>query len=142
MDQSQKSAKHFLIIYSIAIFVFAVSLILIASFSYERANREAEEFQKQLTSAELLAADKNTKLDAAMTENSRLKAQIKTLEERVDALTADANTTDAYRKFANIINLDRTGKNKELKAAIEEFEEAGCPALLTPEDLEIYNSIK
>ena len=44
-NPSKKSTKRFLIIYSIAIFLFAVSLILIASFSQMRINREAEQIR-------------------------------------------------------------------------------------------------
>ena len=80
MDEKKKT-KRFLVIYCIAIFVFAVSLILIASVSQSRINREAEALQEKLANVETIAADKNTKLDAAMTENQRLGNQVKQLEE-------------------------------------------------------------
>ena len=71
----QKKTKRFLVIYCIAIFVFAVSLILIASVSQSRINREAEALQEKLSSVESIAADKNTKLDAAMTERMQVLQQ-------------------------------------------------------------------
>ncbi|MBQ9986629.1 MAG: hypothetical protein IJP38_10065 [Oscillospiraceae bacterium] len=145
-NPSKKSTKRFLIIYSIAIFLFAVSLILIASFSQMRINREAEQIREQLNSAEILAADKNTKLDAAMTENSRLKTKVEELEAQLETLTTqkeeDTKKLATYNSFAEIINLDRLGKKTALKEAITAFEDAGYPALLSPEHLEIYNSIK
>ena len=79
MDEKKKT-KRFLVIYCIAIFVFAVSLILIASVSQSRINREAEALQEKLANVETIAADKDTKLDAAMTENQRLGNQVKQLE--------------------------------------------------------------
>lgn len=146
MEESNKSTRRFLIIYCIAIFAFAVALILIASFSQMRINREAAEIQERLNSAEILAADKNTKLDAAMTENQRLSNQIKTLQTQKETLTAQNEATNkklaAYQKFAEILQLDRARKKSQLRSAIDAFEKAGYPELLSPEDLKTYNSIK
>ena len=146
MDESKKSTRRFLVIYCIAIFLFAVALILIASLSQMRINREAEAIQERLNSAEILAADKNTKLDAAMTENQRLTNQIKALEAEKETLSAQNETSakslEAYKAFVNIMNLDRTNKKKALKTAIEAFETAEYPALLSPEELKIYEAIK
>ena len=145
MDEKKKT-KRFLVIYCIAIFVFAVSLILIASVSQSRINREAEALQEKLASVETIAADKNTKLDAAMTENQRLGNQIKQLEEANKALTESKESSDkalaASRALCNIVNLDRVRSKAELKSAIESFEAAGYPALLSPEELAIYETIK
>ena len=145
MDEKKKT-KRFLVIYCIAIFVFAVSLILIASVSQSRINREAEALQEKLANVETIAADKNTKIDAAMTENQRLGNQVKQLEEANKTLTADKESADkkleATKALCNIINLDRVRKKSDLKSAIESFEAAGFPALLSPEELEIYNDIK
>lgn len=145
MDEKKKT-KRFLVIYCIAIFVFAVSLILIASVSQDRINREAEALQEKLANVETIAADKNTKLDAAMTENQRLVNQIKQLEEANKLLTSDKETADkalaASRALCNIVNLDRVRNKSELKKAIESFEAAGYPEILSPEELAIYNAIK
>ena len=145
MDEKKKT-KRFLVIYCIAIFVFAVSLILIASVSQDRINREAEALQEKLANVETIAADKNTKLDAAMTENQRLVNQIKQLEEANKTLTEDKESKDkalaASRALCNIVNLDRVRNKSELKKAIESFESAGYPEILSPEELAIYNAIK
>ena len=153
MDENKKSTKRFLVIYSIAIFVFAVSLILIASFSQMRINREADAIKEKLTNAEILAADKQTRLDAVMTENSRLNEQIKRLETEKETLKTENETlsteknTDvkriaAYQKLAEIINYKRLGETRVLKSAIEAFEAGKYPECLNVADLEIYNSIK
>ena len=145
MDEKKKT-KRFLVIYCIAIFVFAVSLILIASVSQDRINREAEALQEKLANVETIAADKNTKLDAAMTENQRLVNQIKQLEDANKTLTEDKESKDkalaASRALCNIVNLDRVRNKSELKKAIESFESAGFIELLSPEELAIYNAIK
>ena len=145
-EESNKKTRRFLVIYCIAIFIFAVSLILIASLSQARINREAAEIQEKLANAEILAADKNTRLDAAMTENQRLTTRNKALEDSNASLTEKnaelENTTNAYKKFSEILNFARLRKNTSLKNAISAFEEAGYSAYLTPEYLEIYNSIK
>ncbi len=142
----KKKTKRFLVIYCIAIFVFAVSLILIASVSQDRINREAEALQEKLANVETIAADKNTKLDAAMTENQRLVNQIKQFEEANKLLTSDKEKADkalaASRALCNIVNLDRVRNKSELKKAIESFESAGFIELLSPEELAIYNAIK
>lgn len=153
MDDNKKSTKRFLVIYCVAIFVFAVALILIASLSQMRINREADEIQERLTNAEILAADKQTRLDAVMTENSRLNDQIKRLEESKTAITAenetlktektsDAKRIAAYQKLAEMVNFKRLGRKSALKNAITAFEKGGYPACLNVADLEIYNSIK
>ena len=153
MEESKKSTRRFLVIYSLAIFTFAVALILIASFSQMRINREADAIQTRLTNAELLAADKQTRLDAVMTENTRLNNQIKQLETQNSTLTNENNTLKtqkdeitkkqtAAEKFIEIIILSAEHKEEELKTAIQAFEEAGSPALLSPANVEIYNSIK
>ncbi len=153
MDENKKSTKRFLIIYCIAIFVFAVSLILIASISQMRINREADEIQERLTSAELLAADKQTRLDAVMTENSRLNSQIKQLEIQKENLSSeneelqaqkkiDDKRIAAYQKLAEMINYKRLGKRAALRNAITAFEEGGYAECLNVADLKIYNSIK
>lgn len=153
MDENKKSTKRFLVIYSIAIFVFAVALILIASLSQMRINREADEIKARLTNAEILAADKQTRLDAVMTENSRLNEQIKRLQAENDTLKTengtltlakdtDAKRIAAYQKLAEMINYKRLGKTRSLKNAIEAFEAGKYPECLNVADLEIYNSIK
>ena len=153
MEPNKKETNRFLIIYCIAIFVFAVTLILIASFSQLRITREADEIKERLTSAEILAADKQTRLDAVMTENSRLNQQIKLLETSKETLTAEneklkeQQTTDAkriaaYQKLAEMINYKRLNKKSSLRNAITAFEEGGYPDCLNVADREIYNSIK
>lgn len=153
MEENKKSTKRFLIIYCIAIFVFAVALILIASISQMRINREADEIQQRLTSAEILAADKQTRLDAVMTENSRLNNQIKQLEiqkenlsSQNDELQAQKKIDDkriaAYQKLAEMINYKRLGNRTALKNAIKSFEDGGYPECLNVADRKIYNSIK
>ena len=153
MEPNKKETKRFLIIYCIAIFVFAVTLILIASFSQLRITREADEIKERLSSAEILAADKQTRLDAVMTENSRLNQQIKLLETSKETLTAEneklkeQQTTDAkriaaYQKLAEIINYKRLNKKSSLRNAITAFEEGGYAECLNVADREVYNSIK
>lgn len=146
MEENKKSTKRFLVIYSAAIFIFAVALILIASLSQMRINREADEIKARLTNAEILAADKQTRLDAVMTENSRLNEQIKRLEEENDTLTSakdtDAKRIAAYQKLAEMINYKRLGRTRSLENAIEAFEEGKYPECLNVADLKIYNSIK
>lgn len=153
MEENKKSTKRFLIIYCVAIFVFAVALILIASFSQMRINREADEIQERLTSAEILAADKQTRLDAVMTENSRLNNQIKQLEIQKETLSSeneelqaqkkiDDKRIAAYQKLAEMINFKRLGNRTALKNAIKSFEDGGYAECLNVADLKIYNSIK
>lgn len=152
-EQKKNSSKRFLIIYCLAIFVFAVALILIASFSQQRIEREADAIQDRLTSAEVIAADKQTRLDAVMTENSRLNSRIEQLEkanssltDKNEQLTADiSNHTKhiaASQKLIEIINLKRLNKNAEFRAAKDAFERDGHSAFLSTEELEIYNSLK
>lgn len=145
MDDKKKT-KRFLVIYCIAIFVFAVSLILIASVSQSRINRQAEEYQAMVTSFESIAADKNTKLDAAMTEIQRLNSALKQLYDENKVLTANKEASDkaleATKALCNILNLNRTGSKSKLKTAIESFEAAGYPELLSSNELEIYEAIK
>ncbi|MBQ7119499.1 MAG: hypothetical protein IJO09_04720 [Oscillospiraceae bacterium] len=182
----KQSTKKFLIIYCIAIFVFAVALIAIAAFSQRRIERDAAALVEKAENAEDIAADKSTLLDGVMTENKRLTSEIERLNDLAadkstlldnataekdklqsenDALKSENNTlktenetlteanTSLTTKVANleqrekalqslteIVNLKRTGKKR--KEAVEAFEAAGFPGILTPDELAIYNSVK
>lgn len=149
----KKRSKRFLIIYCIAIFVFAAALILIASASQVRITREADAIKEKLNTAEGLAADKQTRLDAVMTENSRLNEQIKTLtseNENIKKLLEDEKNAKqntekslaASKKLAELLNLKRQGKTKMFKAQLEAFEASGLEQFLDGSGREIYESIK
>ncbi len=145
-DTQKKSTKKFLVIYCIAIFTCAVALILLASFSHSRITREADEIKGRLESAEILAADSKTRLDAVMTENSRLSDKITSLTAEKDELLAYKETAEkriaAATKLNEILNLKLTKKTKALNAAIKSFNESGYFAHLSAENQKIYNSIK
>ena len=139
MENENKSTKRFLIIYCLAIFAFAVSLILIASVSQARITREADAIQEQLESAETLAADSKTRLDAVMTENSRLKATIETLS--LDSKTKEQEL-EAARKLTEILSLKLSGKGSKYRSALNDFKDANFEEFLSEADKQIYNSIK
>ncbi len=142
MDKTKKS----LIIYCVAIFTCAVALILLASFSQARITREADEIKNKLESAESLAADSKTRLDAVMTENSRLSDKISSLTSENEELKTYKETAEkrivASAKLNEILNLKLTKKTKALKTAITAFEESGYFSFLSAENQKIYNSIK
>ena len=135
----KKSTRKFLIIYCIAIFVFAVSLILIVSFSQQRIERDAAALQSK-------AADKATLLDGAMTENARLKKQIEDLTTSNSHLTTQVagleRRSNALLALSKIVNYARLGDDPAKQSAITAFEENGYPGILTPEEQAIYNSVK
>lgn len=142
----KNATKRFLVIYCIAIFIFAVAIILIASLSQARINREADAIAEKLNSAETLAADKQTRLDAVMTENARLTNENKTLSDSNEKLTEQKKTDDkriaAYQKLALMINYKRMGDKAALQKAISDFEKGGYAECLNVSDREIYNSIR
>ncbi|MBR5542814.1 MAG: hypothetical protein IKU65_01795 [Oscillospiraceae bacterium] len=146
MDENKKSSKRFLVIYCIAIFAFAVALILIASASQARITREADAIRQKLTDAEIIAADSKTRLDAVMTENSRLKTQLDTLTIEVEALKTEkeenANKLTASQKLSELLGHKLRGRTKSFKTALSAFKTAGYEKYLSPEDLKLYNSIK
>ena len=139
MENEKKSTKRFLVIYCLAIFAFAVSLILIASVSQARITREADAIQEQLESAETLAADSKTRLDAVMTENSRLKTTIEKL-----TLATETNTQEleASRKLTELLNLKLSANGSKFRAALNAFKEGNFEQFLSEADKQIYNSIK
>lgn len=151
--EEKKKTKRFLVIYCIAIFVFATALILLASASQMRISREADTIKEKLNAAEGLAADKQTRLDAVMTENSRLNEQIKTLTESNETMkksledekTAHQNaekSLTASRRLTELVNLKRQGKNRTLREKVGLFEAEKLVQYLDGEGLAIYNSIK
>ncbi len=135
----KKSTKKFLIIYCIAIFVFAVSLILIVSFSQQRIERDAAALQSK-------AADKATLLDGAMTENARLTKQVETLTAANNNLTTQVagleRRLNALAALNKIVNYARIGDDLSKQTAITAFEEKAYPGILTPDEQAIYNSVK
>lgn len=160
MVPDKKSTKKFLIIYCIAIFVFAVALILIAALSQQRIERDAAALAAKAENAEDLAAaesnrnaDLSTLLDGAMTEITRLKNDITTLTSEKNELSNSYNslTTQiagleqkqkASEALAKIVNYVRVGDDLSKQTAITAFEESGFPAILTPDEKAIYNSVK
>lgn len=142
MTAEQKKTKKFLIIYSIAIFVFAVSLILVASFSQQRNERNAQ----ALIKAENRAADKATLLDGAMTENTRLKKENDDLTKKNAELTNNVagleRRSNALLALVKIVNYAKLNDTLAKQTAITAFEENGYPGILTQEELAIYNSVK
>lgn len=146
MTEQKKSTRKFLIIYCIAIFVFAVSLILIAAFSQQRIERDAAALAAKAESAENLAADKATLLDGAMTENKRLKDQNDVLLAKNEELTNNVagleRRSNALIALTKIVNYARLGDDMAKQTAITAFEENSFPGILTPDELAIYNSVK
>lgn len=138
----KKNTKRFLVIYCLAIFAFAVALILIASVSQARITREADAIQEKLASAESLAADSKTRLDAVMTENSRLKATIEELTAQSEALKNSSKELEASRKLTELLSLKLSNKTRALKTALAAFENGNFEEFLSEADKQIYNSIK
>ena len=138
--------KKFLAIYCLAIFVFAVALILIAAFSQQRIERDAAALVAKAEIAETRAADKATLLDGAMTENARLKTLNTKLTTKNNELTTQVagleRKMSALAALTKIVNYARTGDTLSKQTAITAFEENGYSGILTPEELAIYNSVK
>lgn len=144
MEEQKKGSKRFLMIYCIAIFVFAVSLILIASLSQSRQAREADEIKSQLNDAQLLAADSQTRLDGVMTENARLTAEIDALKAAQESANVEKENLNkklaASQKLSQILNIKL--HNGDVTAAVTEFEAQQLAQYLSAEEQKIYNSIK
>ena len=145
MNETQKKSKKFLIIYCIAIFTCAVTLILLASLSQERLAREADEIKGKLESAELLATNNKTRLDAVMTENTRLNERLSALTEENKTLTEYRDTAEkriaALTMFNEILHLKLEGKRAAFNTAVNTFNESGYFAYLSAENQKIFNSL-
>ncbi len=134
MTEKEKS-KRFLIVYCIAIFVFAVSLILLAAYSQKRSEHEAD----RLLSAETSATDSKMRLDAVMTENARLKNEVLELTE---AKEKAEKSLVASQKLSQILEYKLKRKNTAFRTAISAFETEGYYEYLSENDKKLYNSIK
>ncbi len=152
-NNTQNKSRRFLVIYCIAIFAFATALILLSSLSHARLLREADEIKDKLSSTETLAEGAQSQLRAVMTEKEALSDKIAALEsekaalnEQVASMTAEkdelSKKLSASQSLSQLINLKRVGKKTELKKALTTFASNGYPALLSAEELKIYNSIK
>ena len=149
MDENntqKKTSRRFLIIYCVAIFAFAATLILFSSLSHARLEREADEIKNKLSSTETLAEGAQSQLRAVMAENEKLSDKVAELEKENTALSETKASLEkkltASQKLSELLNLKRTAKNSVFKKSLAAFESDGYPALLSPEDLKIYNSIK
>lgn len=145
MNETQKSTKKALIIYSICIFTCAVALILLVWFMQEKNANEVAMFQSQ-------AITNKNQLDAIGTENARLKNNANELVKENETLTAEVETLtsanetlakqlEAEKKLVELLSLKAKKKNSELKEKAADFEEAGYSQFLSAESLEKYNSI-
>ena len=136
MEESRKSTKKFLIIYSIAIFIFAVAMILIAAFSYDKVNAYAQNIRDQ-AEAENSVVESN--LQAVTLENQKLNTKISEIE----ASKADVETElAASRELTKIVNYKRLEKTKELYEAIGAFNAKEYYKHLSPEDKALFDLIK
>ena len=146
MNESQKNTKRSLVIYCISIFACAVALILLASFSQARITREADAIKDKLASAENLVADSKTRLDAVMTENTRLADKVNSLTTENEELKTYKENYDkhleAEKKLSEMLLYKLKNKNTSFKNALKAFEEAGYPEYLSENSITIYNSIK
>ncbi len=149
MDENntkKKASRRFLVIYCIAIFAFAATLILLSSLSQARLVREADEIKNKLSSTETLAEGAQSQLRAVMAENEKLTDKITALEKEKTELSEKNAELEkklvASQKLSELINLKRTSKNSAFKKGLAAFENDGYPALLSAEELKIYNSIK
>ena len=148
MDENNtpKKSRRFLVIYCIAIFIFAAFLIFLSSLSQARLVREADEIKNQLSSTTTLAEGAQNQLRAVMTENEKLSDTIKALEKEKTGLEEKSAELEkklsASQKLSELVNLKRLRKNSEFKKRLSAFETDGFPAFLSAEDMKIYNSIK
>ena len=152
-NNTQKKSRRFLVIYCIAIFAFAAALILLSSLSQARLAREADAIKDKLSSTETLAEGAQSQLRAIMAEKQSLEDSIALLEkekaelsEKNTALTAENGTLtkklSASQSLSKLVDLKRLRKNTEFKRQLKAFQSNGYPALLSSEELKIYNSIK
>ncbi len=144
MNESQKNTKRSLVIYCISIFACAVALILLASFSQARITREADAIKDKLASAENLVADSKTRLDAVMTENTRLTEKVNSLStENEDLKTYKekaAKHLEAEKRLNHLLALKLQKKTNSLKNAKKAFVEGGYIDFLSPDSLTVYNN--
>ena len=145
MYEKPENTKRFLVIYCIAICACAIGLILIASFSQARMTREADAIREKLVSAEALAAENSTRLDAVMMENSRLNDKIAALEKENEELKAFKDEFEikltAEKKLIELLNLNRTKKYAAFRTALKSFKEAGYAEHLSEESSKIFENI-
>lgn len=145
MYEKPENTKRFLVIYCIAICVCAVGLILIASISQARITREADEIREKLVSAENLAAENSTRLDAVMMENSRLTDKVGQLETENEELKKFKDEFDikltAEKKLNELLNLQLAKKHTAFRTALKSFKEAGYAEHLSEESSKIFENI-
>lgn len=145
MYEKPENTKRFLVIYCIAICACAIGLILIASFSQARITREADAIREKLVSAEALATESSTRLDAVMVENSRLTGRITELETENAELKKFKEEFEikltAEQKLTELLNLLRAKKYTSYRTALKSFKEAGYAEQLSEESSKIFNNI-
>lgn len=145
-DNAKKSSKRFLVIYCLAIFVFAVALILITYISQTRSAEATDALQNKLTDAQQQALTTQTSLDQLLVEFESLKTTNAELTAENETLTAEKIDIEAKlaasQKLTSLVDMKYNAKKSEFETALNEFELGGYPALLAPDDLELYNSIK
>ncbi len=142
-NEKTKSTKRFLIIYSTAIFIFAIALILFASFSQARITKEAEDTEKKIKDVNLAATTKidelNRKNFTLEEENKSLLTQNEELKTQQDIATKKLLASQALVK---ILNAKRIGDEIKFNTELKAFEVAGYVAYISPEELEIYTVLK
>ncbi len=142
-NEKTKSTKRFLIIYSIAIFIFAIALILFASFSQARIAKDEAATEKKFKDVELAAT---TKIDELNRKTFTLEEENKTLLAENTTLKTESEATKkklaASQALVRILNARSVGDDIKFRAELKAFETAGYVAYISPEEIEIYTALK
>ncbi len=154
--QNNKPKRNFLVIYSIALFLFAAVLIGLSYLSQARVASEADRVKQELSDKTEVAAGFESRLEQVTRKNADLetanaeqKKQLEALQKQVEELTAFNATvqdqikrTNAAEYLWKLIKSLVSGDYKSCNRMINEIDKAGLRPFFSAEGLKELERIE
>lgn len=140
--QAHKS-KRFLIVYCIALFVFAGVLILFSYLSQLRVAQEADQVKQELSQKAEVAAGFENRLEQVSSQNEALESSVSALKEELAALKDTKNATaQAYDLLWRLVRANAAGDRTSCTALLKQASELDMKTLLSSTGFAEYTRIQ
>ena len=136
-------SKRFLIVYCIALFLFAGVLILFSYLSQLRVAQEADQVKQELSQKAEVAAGFENRLEQVSSQNEALESSVSALKEELAALKDTKNATaQAYDLLWRLVRANTAGDRPTCAALIKQASELDMKTLLSSAGFAEYTRIQ
>lgn len=135
--------KHFLIIYCIALFLFAGTLIVFSYLSQMRVAQEADQAKQALSEKTEVAAGFESRLEQVSAQNESLESELAGAKDELAALRdTQSATVSAYDLLWMLVRADAAGDKALCESLLKQASELDMKTLLSPTGFAEYTRIQ